>query len=311
MKPPFAEITARLDRLLREGKGGMARRELETLYEIKVPRQFAASLGSLSWRASLPAFGIRVLNPIVRPKEKAPVVATEEEKAEYAACLIRLGAVEEASQLLSQLNAAALPRVFLYRAFIAVSRWDYAASIPLLIEYLAAKGLTKYQRMVAQVNLAAAYVSERDHQKATYLLRPLLYESSVKRSQLALGRVLELSAENFINQKKWDNAEAFLVKAESVLADSDGIDLFFVKKFRAVARVQRAKGNPQSLDELRLVRTEAIRRAHWETARDLDRIEAVVKRDPALFAHVYFGTPFESFRQKMEEDAKGALVPPK
>lgn len=298
MPTDFATLLPRLDRTIRDGHGAQAVAELEKIGEGKVPRPHAAQVAHLAWRAGIPQLGLRLLNPIVRPREKAPVIASQLEQAEYAACLLKAGAWDEATALLKGLAPGEIPRVWLYRAFAAVARWDYRASIPLLESYLAERKLAKYQRLVGEVNLAAAFVHERAFRKATPLLRHLLYQSSVQRSHLVLGRVLELSAENFLEQKKWDQAEEFLKRAESVLEGSQGIDLFFVKKFRAVIRFRRGEKGA-----LEAVRAESRERRHWETLRDLDRVQAVFGKSSELLNHLFYGTPFATFRDHLVSEA--------
>src|SRR5688572_19348862 len=95
------ESLKRLDRLVREGKGGEASAEIARLAQRKVPHAAQAELANLAWRAGLPALGIRILHSAVRPPERSPREATSKEKAEYAACLIKLGALEEGVELLS------------------------------------------------------------------------------------------------------------------------------------------------------------------------------------------------------------------
>jgi len=298
MPPAYDTLLPRLDRWIRDGHGAKAQPDLEKMAASKVPRAYAARVGQLAWRAGLAPLGLRVLNPIVRPREKAPVIASHEEQAEYAACLLKVGAWDEAASLLKSLSPVNTPQVWLYLAFAAVARWDYAESIPFLEKYLLDKRITPYQRMVGEVNLAAAFVHERVFLKATPLLRQLLYRSSVQRSQLVLGRVLELSAENFIEQKKYARAEPFLKRAQTVLADSKGIDLFFVRKFRAI--IAFLEGDPS---ELKAFRKESLERRHWETVRDLDRVEALHERDSKLLTHLYFGTPFAAFRESLLRQA--------
>lgn len=199
--------------------------------------------------------------------------------------------------LLDGLDATALPRVNLYRASARVSRWDYEGSIPLLVDYARARGLSAYERIVARVNLAAALVYGRKYARAEYLLRDLLHDTSARRLDLALGRVMELTAELFLARKRWDEGERFLVEAERRLADCGTIDLFFVRKFRAVA----ALGRDGTSDALRIIREQALVLRHWETLRDCERIEAMGLGDRRLMARVWFGTPYESFRERIRQ----------
>jgi len=285
-----------LDLAIRAGHGAEAIARLSGLTSGKPPRAHAAELARAAWRVGLADVGLRLLSPLVRPAQRRPVTATAVERAEYSACLVKAGAIADGERILAGLDAEALPRVHLYRAFARVARWDYAGSIPFLQQYLGAKGLPSYDRLVGRVNLAAAYVLERRHLAAEHLLRELLHTSSVQRLQLALGRVLELSAENFLFQRRWDRAKAFVDRAHRTLEGTEGIDLFITEKTAAVTDFL-SKPGPRALESLRSVRKRAEERHHWESVRDCDRALAIGTRDEALLSRVYFGTPYDSFRR--------------
>lgn len=301
MKPDFEEMIPRLDRLIRAGKGAEVRETLTGIVNasVKIPAAHAADAARLAWRAALPDLGIRILNPRVRPTGKVPNDPTPKEKAEYAACLVKIGAVAESEQLLGDLDPAALPRVLLYQSFVQFARWDYQSAIPVLTRYLTTPNLTRYDRMVGKINLAAALIYEEHHRKAEYLVGEMLYETSLRRWKLALGKVFEMGAQNFVAQGKWAKAEEFLARAESTLAGTASLDLFFLRKLHAIARYLRSRGSAEATLGLRAIRSEAAELAHWETIRDCDRFIALGAKDAKLLQHVYFGTPFESFRDKL------------
>lgn len=311
MKRPLSETLNEIDHLIRDGRGGEARAALKKLKEKKIPRPDAAAFASLAWRADLPALGVRALNAIVRPDRKNPVVASVAEKAEYAQCLIRLGAVEEAAKLLEGLPAESCPQVLLYLASARISQWEYAEAIPLLSRYTRAAGLTKYQRLVGMTNLAAALVYERQHDRATPLLHNLVYETSVKRFSLLFGVSLELSAQNFALQRKFAEMERCLDKARESLEKAEIVEDFFVRKWKAMGAMLREGHSVRSRNELEAVREEARKRRHWETLRQCDQIEAMVKRDEELLRRVYFGTPYRAFRERLLADFESKVaIPP-
>ena len=160
MPRDWAVLHDKLDTLIRQGKGGEAQLILEKLQDEKIPREWVARFALVARRADRPQFGLRVLNPIVRADRKLPMQATPEEKAEYAQCLIRLGASEEASLLLEGLSVKKLPQVLLYRASAHLTRWEYAEALPLLKFYVKAKGLTPYQRLVGKVSYKTQQISD-------------------------------------------------------------------------------------------------------------------------------------------------------
>jgi hypothetical protein len=295
MAKDWKALASKIDRGIRRGEGRQARESLLKATEKIPPREWLADFANLAWRASDPALGIRLLNPIVRPAERKPKEASEKERAEYGICLVKIGAVREGEALLAALS---LPEALLYRAFALVARWDYRGSIPLLEKYLASPRLSKYQSFVGQVNLAAALVEEGVQPQATYLLRELTHDLHLHGHALLLGRVLLLSAENFMHRRDWKQAASFLERAERLLQQSESLDHFLIRKFRVINEFLKKPG-PGTLSCLRELRLEAADWKHWETIRDCDRTEALATADTALLHHLYFGTPHAAFRERL------------
>ncbi len=90
------KLLASFDKQIRAGQGKTVRKILESTPKKKIPRAQLAQWAWLAWRVGAPDLGIAWLNGIVRPKARSPVAATPRERAEYAACLTRLGALGEA-----------------------------------------------------------------------------------------------------------------------------------------------------------------------------------------------------------------------
>lgn len=310
MKTALEKNIADIDHLIKNGKIAQSAEALEALVVRRIPRALLAGVAQISWRAGQPQVGLRLLHGPIREETDLGGPATEAEKAEYAACLNRFGANDEAERLLATVSPEKYPRVLLYRAFVQISRWEYSESIPPLRELLQLNALTSYERVIARTNLAAALVYEGERGKATFQLRELLHECSVKRWYLALGRVLELSAENYISSKKWDAAEKFLAKADEILSGGDGVDRFLVRKFRAFVEYLRNPRAAQREGALMAIRAEAEKRGHWETVRQCDRTIAISRKDRDLFLKVFFGTPFLSFRERLRKDFTAATLPP-
>lgn len=291
-----------IDQHIRQADGATARNEILALYQTKIPREVAAEFAWISWRAILPLLGIRVLNPIVRPSVRKPTYPTDSEKAEYANCLTKIGATEEALELLKNIDTDKYPIALLYKASANITQWNYEPSIHLLRKYLSYPNIDPYQRLVANVNLAAGLVFVHRHTEATHLLNELLEETRSKNLNLLHGNVLELSAENFILQKRWNEAEAILKIASSKLSGTESIYEFLVNKWKAIVRFSQEPTNPEALHNLDLIRIEAASRQHWGTIRECDRFQAIATKDSDLFLYLYFGTPFDSFRLQILHD---------
>lgn len=299
--PPLAE----LEEAIRQGKGAGVRRALRAITLGDIPRAERPAYVAIARRVDLPALGLRLLGPRVRGKGRGGTGASELEKAEYAGCLVHVGAHAEARALLEGIAGTTAPQAHLFRAFAAIGQWDYAAAIPALRSYLRAPGLGAYRKTVARVNLAEALLHERDFVKAEPLLRDLLHRASLQRWDLVLGRTLELTAEMFLLRRDWARAEAFLAEAGSRLRESESLDALFVEKWKAILALRRGPTRA-ALDAVARVKDQARRRGHWETLRDCDRYLAILCRDESLFRHVYFGTPFDAFRRRLLEDFPGA-----
>lgn len=298
---------APIHRLIQEGKRTQAKSVLKALDRRRLPRDQIAEVASLARRADLPDLALRLLNPIVRPDRRLPRMATPEEVAQYGACLAYVGAVEEALSLLKGVSMADEPQALLYQVFALVSHWRYGETIPLLERYLKLPKVKDYDRRIGAVNLAAAYTHERDFLKAGAILAKLRRETEKDKLWLLHGNCLELSAQVEILQRNWREANALLGRAELVLESAGGFDIFFVEKWRAIARLLATKKTTAGFNR---VRGEARRRGHWETLRDLDRYSALATHDRGLLAQVCFGTPFPAFAKRACLDfGEGAELP--
>lgn len=286
---------AQCEQWIRDGRAELARAMLVTkVTRTRVPRPHAASVARVARRAGLPALGLRLLVRYVRPSSRSPSTASAEEKAEYAACLVRLGAPDEALELLATLDERALPGVLLYRSLALIAQWRYGETIAPLRKYIGAPGIGSYQRCVAKVNLAAALVFEREWTKALALTRELVHDTSLRKMPLLLANTLELSSEMFLVLRKWKEARDCLEKARALIGTSGTVHEFLVRKLEIALGYMR--GKEPSLDELRRL---AHGRRHWETLRECDRFEVLKTKSAKLAQYLYFGTPYRSFRERL------------
>lgn len=309
MADALSKRIAAADQAIRAGRTADARDFLLSLEGRGVPRPQAADLAGLSRRTYLPELGVRWLHPIVRAADLVASAATDREKAEYAACLARLGAADEAEALLGTLDPKAIPDALLFLHYVNATRWDYAASIPLLERYLATAKIRPYDRLVAKANLADALVYERHHRKAQPLLRELLHETGVRKLFLLQGMVLQVAAMDAFKRGKWDLCERFLEHARRVMEHTDTLDALFLKKWAAFLRLRRDR-DLAGLEAVLAIRKEAAAKPHWETVRDCDRALAVDGDDTEVAARVYVGTPYRSFREALRRELGDAWQPP-
>jgi hypothetical protein len=169
----------------------------------------------------------------------------------------------------------------------------------LLKDYLS-RPLDDYQRIVGQVNLASALVHERHYHDAETTLGEL--EASTRRQNLSAlyGNTLERRAELSIYQHNWLAAENCLKKAEDAVRQAEGFDAFFVRKWRIILHpFQHPKSGLRQLEQFREV---ARGNEHWETVRECDAHRAIVCKERKTLLHVYFGTPYRSYQERLLKD---------
>lgn len=301
----------RIDALIRSGQGADARSRLARIAPASVPAEELAFFARLTWRCDLALLGVRALGPVVRPTRKGPAQATPPQTAEYAQCLTRLGALDEAEQLLNTVDPQLEPRANLYQGTLRMARWDYEGAIPWLQRYVRTPSVKGYSAVVGKVNLAASLVDARESLKATALLRYLNHETSVSRLTLLHANVLELSAQNFIFQRNWRQATRFLLEAKKFLKGTKHCDEFFVRKWEALVGLYRVGPTARSREIVSEIVAEAFERRDWETVRECDRVLAIVTEDRERFLRVYFGTPYEGYRERLAAEFPVKFVLPK
>jgi hypothetical protein len=302
------EFIQTLEELVRGGRAGEARQILRAQNLSQIPREGRKDLANLARRAGAPEIAIRILNPVVRPNEGKPESATDQEKAEYAVALINHGAVPEGLEILEALRPDTLPEALLYRSFGLFARWDYLEAIPLLKNYI--KGpLTDYQRLVGNVNLAAALIVEKKSGEAQKVLETALQESKRLNAHLLNGNCLELSAQLAIQREAFTDAKNHLERAADVLRRAGNIDEFFVKKWMAILALKKKPKSAEAALAVRRIRSEAIKKSHWETVRDCDFYLSLCRSDSGLATHLYHGTPYEGFRRRIKAEAPRQEIP--
>jgi len=268
----IAEILREIDASIRKGE---TRRAAIRITEISksarnLPRRQALELAALARRAYVPQISIQLLRPWVRPSSARFVEAEPEEKIEFAASLIQLGARSEGRELLNSVDHRKFPERDLFASFALFSVWDYGAAIPLLRRYCEHAALSDYSRLVAKANLAAALVHEKCLEEARALLTELEADTRAGGFTLLLQNVLKLEAERSIYAQDFVRAESYLQAAHE-LSGKSPLDDLYLDKWRAIAKVSRC-ASVDAILEMRKVRQRAHDLSEWEAVRDLARI---------------------------------------
>lgn len=295
-----------IDQLIRSGEMAQVSTKLRNISLKSIPREHVAAMASLARRAQLFKTTMRWLNPLVR-SERPSIQANLEEKLEYAFLLQKLGALEEAREILTEIDPQKHPQALLCTVGCLIAEWDYAASIPLLEVYVQHPGLSLYQRLVAQVNLAAALIYEKRWEEAERLLKFVGREAQSNNHSMLHGNCLELAAQIAILKSSWSQAESALTAATRVFGASAAVGNLWVRKWRAILASLKS-GVPD--EQLLQVRKEALASSQWETVRDCDFYQGAIGRDFEKLKYVYFGTPYESYRSKIRSHGGHELIIP-
>ncbi len=294
-----------LDRWIRQGQVRSAQKWLgENLRDRRpdaISRRHLPQVAALCRRAGIPEWSLRLLNSTVRPRARMRIQSTALERAEYGAALVSVGAISEARSVLESLSPSICPEADLYRAFSYFATWDYEKSLPLLARYLAQVPSESYISQVARINFAAALIATQKLSEARPLLERLLEELEKAGDQLLLGNAWTLLAQCRIQQQKWAEADAALRFSEERIGKVPGFDSLIIGKWRAIWRL-RTQGLG-GLAELRQVRARALEAGSWETVRDCDFHEAKALGDRSLWARIYFGTPYASYRARISVES--------
>ena len=299
-----------LEDQIRTGQIAKARASLEKIGSGQVPRDLAAKLAELCRRAGLFTQSIRTLGKIVRPERALDKPATPRELAEYGFALVKIGAVEEGKEILSQVDTAKEPIAAYYLALSLFPDWNYGLAVPRLEKYVADSDPDAYYTLVAQVNLASAYLQVGDTKKAAALLEEGLKTSERNGHRLLNANFLELSAQLSLKNEKFDRAIDLLQQSSTILSASGLFDELFVRKWLCLVEAYRAPGSASTIAALHQMRTQAAELGHWETLRDLDYHAAYIQQDAALFHHLFHGTPQKAYREHLKNVFTQLPAPP-
>lgn len=278
-------------------------REMRRIPRDEIPLEQLAKIANLSWRINHPSIGLRLLFPRLRAESNLKVTSALDAFTEYAGCLLEVGALSEAKQVLRDLKGRT-PRSKFYSALLLFKEWDYEKAIPLLEEYL--KEIpADYHRLVVRVNLASSYVNIRDWTQAKPFLKELQDELANKGHWLLLGNCYEIESQIHFEEREHARALECLAISEKHLGQSRNMGWLYCKKWQLLNRLYQAKADGAPLDgldgELKRLKRDALAMGSWETLRELDLHWAVCTSDRALLSHVYFGSPSPAYREKIAE----------
>ncbi len=309
MKILSSKDLAVIDERIRSGQQSQARLTLSKISPSDLKRSDFGRFANLLSRAGLFQKGLRLLNPFVR-HSRLRDGASPEERLEYAYLLIKIGALNEARSILTQLNPAMHPDSLLYTTFALTPEWRYEETIPLLREYLTHIGAARpYQALIAKVNLAAALIFCRHDDEAAGLLSEAKTAAAGLNAGFLLGSLHELSAQLAIAQENFTAADAALNEASRLLQTAVTAEHLYVRKWRLVLEFLRSPRPAELAGELKSLRTFALAKREWEVARDLDFQLLKRLHEEETFAFLYCGSPTEVFRRRLEKSYPAFPLP--
>lgn len=303
------EITSLAEEHIRSGRRDQARDLLLRLRGKPIPRGRAKQAADLARRTGLYTLALQIMMPIIRPKVALDHPATNEEISCYAINLLGFGASLEALDLLEQ-GSPDHPDILLAKAFARMNRWDYLPAVQHLSQYLKTEAPSPYEKMIAKVNLAASLVASFQVNDSRQLIDEIL-ETTKENSWFLLHKnCLEIGSQLAVQEKDWARAFQMLEQASKRFENLPNSDDFLIEKWKAIAEIERDGATPKAIELLAKVQLRAGQLGHWETIRDCDYYKALALKDRELFLQVYFGTPFQSYRDRIAERTKEWVVPP-
>lgn len=295
--------------LIQKARGHEAKILIEKLSRASIPPEALPKLAALARRAQLPHLALKLLHPIVRPGKTPIRKATEQDKAEYAVTLLRVGAVSEANELLKQVSSASVPEVLLFQAMSHMKVWDYAGAIPLLRQYLTLS-LSDYERVTGTLNLAASLLFTKRFVEARALLNSCINESTINKYSLLKANSIRLLGVLECLCGDFESSLFFLNQAHTLLKPLGGMDQFLTQKWMYIAEYLRAQGDLRATLNLMSFRERAKKNRQWETVRDIDYYILSVTKDENLFQFLYFGSAPAAFKRRLQELCPQFVVPP-
>lgn len=291
----YAELVKVCDEEIKRGQPKQVARRLYKLNATRVPREWRLPLARICRRAGLYSLGLHLLVKIaLATRQKPNEEITDAEMAEYGVLLLRSGALSEGLEKLGRVNTDAVPEALLYRAFAHFARWEFDQAVPIIENYLRAN-LTSYAAQTGRTNLAFALVESRKHEAALKLLDENIRIAAESGHTQQQSNALALRGQVFAQEGDFKAARAEFAKAQKLFGDSQTNDQLFAQKWNLILSGLELK-SVKPFNELRSL---AQSKNSWETWREADLFSLKVEFNRERFVHLYFGSPYDGFRQRI------------
>lgn len=286
---------------MRAGQLAQALEDFQSINSKDVVRGELPLFANLARRLGQTELALRVLRPFVRPDATHPTDSHVEEKLEYAMALIKLGAINEGLKLLEGINPELYPNRFLYGAFGCIYQWNYREAAQLLEKYCAHTQVPAYSRLTAQANLLSCYQFIGDTDHAFPLIDELLLKTRESGALRLRRNILTLAAQAYIHDQKWSEAvEALHETSNPDYGQASGLDKLLNAKWSLILDLHREGASAELKARFELLIHGAVELKNYETLRDLDFYRGLFFGDAELLVHVYFGSPYDSYKTKIQ-----------
>jgi DNA-binding winged helix-turn-helix (wHTH) protein len=307
-------LIAKIEEFIRRGNILAAQNEIKQLKPSAISREWIVDFANMARRLRMEDWGVRLLRPIVRGDPPVTPQVTQQELCAYAGLLIKIGALPEAEKILQALEKSAISNVPLFQSQICIAQWDYKGAVGYLQKTLLEPELDPYQKCIAEVNLAGAYIFLQKNKQAEEKLQQVLKSCQENNWDLLYGNALELSAQLAVLQNKKPEADRLLAEAQARAGQHSHYSIF-IEKWKLLSELHQAQPGGQRFEvlqkEFELLRQKAETLKSWESVRDLDYQLALVLNHENLLLNVYFGTPHAAYRKRIEKifSEKGWKIP--
>jgi tetratricopeptide (TPR) repeat protein len=290
----FEELLLNCDSLIKAGRIPAVADIIRDLNFAQVPRKSRQALAKICRRAGLIDQGLRLLYPMIRNERPLDEPATPAEICEYAVLLSRNGSVQEALNLLEPVDQSLAPESLLYKGFCHVSQWNYQKAAQNFEKFLASSA-DDYSKLIARVNLVAAYGFVGEFDAADRLLTEAIEMAQSIQATRLVGNCFELRGQIAFLRGDFSRSRAELNRSLEVLGQTGSYDQLLIYKWQSMMSAIEDK----SVTPLLKFREEAVAQKHWESVRDTDYYQLKVNFDQKTFDHLLFGTPSESYRDRV------------
>lgn len=288
-----------LDASIKSGHAKSAKDLLRDLRAKDIPQSLLGHTAKILNRCGLPKKVTRLLDEIIYPEDTLKRKVTDIELAEYGSALNQIGAYTDSLAIFAKVNVKAAPMVEFYHALTLFNRWEYQKAIPHLQSFSENPKISEYERYMGKVNLVVAHLAMQNYNESYDILNKIEAYAKKSNLKLLLGKCLELRGQALIEQGRFKNGAKYLEAATSLLKNSSAKNLLVLEKWTTIAKMGLLR-DKYSMAELKKLKLKAVELDHWKTVRECDFYEALFTKNDALFLKVYFGTPFEAFRQRLK-----------